>query len=184
MDAPAHGVLVTIIDLGLARMDADARGAHWTPLDPEIFEGEGDYQFDVYRMMRAHVGEHWVEFRPLTNVMVRPLSIFFLLLRDRANDQPASVQWLHYLVLKLLHAKRLRAPPATKVAERTCYECLKEAEGMLVRGLASVQAKRPRRRPRKTHAPGGGAGGGDGGAGPKSARELLAWAVSRGWVEP
>ena len=76
MDAPAHGVLVTIIDLGLARMDADARGAHWTPLDPEIFEGEGDYQFDVYRMMRMHNSDQWAEFRPLTNVMVSPPSPF------------------------------------------------------------------------------------------------------------
>ena len=83
MDDPAHGVLATVIDLGLSRMDAGGpRGVHWTPLDPEIFEGEGDYQFDVYRMMRAHAGDGWEEFRPLTNVMVRPVS-FSSLLRSR-----------------------------------------------------------------------------------------------------
>ena len=71
MDDPDHGVLVTIIDLGLARMDAHA-GVHWTPFDEETFEGEGDYQFDVYRMMRAHNGDEWTAFRPLTNVMVSP----------------------------------------------------------------------------------------------------------------
>ena len=73
MDDPDHGVLVTVIDLGLARMDShDATGAgvHWTPFDEETFEGEGDYQFDVYRMMRAHNGDCWQEYRPLTNVMV------------------------------------------------------------------------------------------------------------------
>ena len=73
MDDPDHGVLVTIIDLGLARMDAHdgtAAGVHWTPFDEEVFEGEGDYQFDVYRMMRTHNGDAWAEFRPLTNVMV------------------------------------------------------------------------------------------------------------------
>ena len=78
MDDPAHGVIATIIDLGLSRMDAGAdmdEGAqtHWTPFDAEIFAGEGDYQFDVYRMMRAHVDGAWAEFRPLTNVMVCPL---------------------------------------------------------------------------------------------------------------
>ena len=34
----------------------------------------GDYQFDVYRMMRAHIGKSakkWAVYRPLTNVMVR-----------------------------------------------------------------------------------------------------------------
>ena len=77
MDDPDHGVLVTVIDLGLARMDShDAAGAgvHWTPFDEETFEGEGDYQFDVYRMMRKHNGDRWNEFRPLTNVMVSPRS--------------------------------------------------------------------------------------------------------------
>jgi serine/threonine-protein kinase haspin len=45
MDDDSHGVQVTLIDLGLARMDAsDGSGReriHWTPLDEEIFEGEG-----------------------------------------------------------------------------------------------------------------------------------------------
>ena len=73
MDDPDHGVLVTVIDLGLARMDshdATSAGVHWTPFDEETFEGEGDYQFDVYRMMRTHNGDCWREYRPLTNVMV------------------------------------------------------------------------------------------------------------------
>ena len=73
MDDPDSGVLVTIIDLGLSRMDShDGVGGsvHWTPFDEETFEGEGDYQFDVYRLMRLHNGDEWEEFRPLTNVMV------------------------------------------------------------------------------------------------------------------
>jgi serine/threonine-protein kinase haspin len=73
MDAPAHGVGVTLIDLGLARMDAGGgtRDARWTAPEPETFDGTGEYQYDVYRMMRAHVGDDWAQFRPLTNVMVR-----------------------------------------------------------------------------------------------------------------
>lgn len=71
MDDDAHGVQATIIDLGLSRMDdgSDAK-VHWTPFDEEIFEGEGDCQFDVYRMMRAHIGDSWKAYKPLTNVMV------------------------------------------------------------------------------------------------------------------
>ena len=44
MDDLSHGVMATVIDLGLARMDADdAVGHHvrWTPFEEEIFEGEG-----------------------------------------------------------------------------------------------------------------------------------------------
>jgi len=32
----------------------------------------GDYQFDIYRLMRKHNGGRWADFRPLSNVMVRP----------------------------------------------------------------------------------------------------------------
>lgn len=66
MNDICHGVEATIIDLGLARMNG-GEGVHWTPFDVEIFEGEGDYQFDVYRMMKSGIGEGY---RPATNVMV------------------------------------------------------------------------------------------------------------------
>jgi serine/threonine-protein kinase haspin len=46
MDDLGHGVQVTIIDLGLSRMDAgDGSGGHrvqWTPFDEEIFMGKGE----------------------------------------------------------------------------------------------------------------------------------------------
>jgi len=77
MDDPSHGVETTIIDLGLARMDGGG-GVHWTPFDDEIFEGEGDYQFDIYRMMKGSVGE---EYRPITNVMVSDFAFYLLVFR-------------------------------------------------------------------------------------------------------
>ncbi|KAI0832634.1 hypothetical protein BC628DRAFT_1407066 [Trametes gibbosa] len=174
MDDVAHGVLVTIIDLGLARMDAhdseDAHCVHWTPFDDETFEGEGDYQFDVYRMMRTHNEDKWEDFRPLTNIM-----------------------WLHYLVLKLLHSKRLRAPAISRkstaasyaatpggFSERDCYECLKEMEALLAQCVAPVRA--PRKGRRKTHAPGKAGKTTGAGTGPASARGLVAVAIERGWV--
>lgn len=70
MDDYSSGVIATIIDLGLSRMDASPTEVHWTPFEPEVFEGEGDYQFDIYRMMRDHNGSSWREYKPLTNVMV------------------------------------------------------------------------------------------------------------------
>jgi serine/threonine-protein kinase haspin len=71
MDDPIHGVTVTIIDLGLSRMDNDDHDtALWTVFDEEVFMGDGDYQFDVYRMMRNHTLGAWQDFKPLTNVMV------------------------------------------------------------------------------------------------------------------
>ena len=103
-------------------------------------------------------------------------------------------QWLHYLALKLLHSKRLRAPAASRksvaptalpaFSERDCYECLKEIEALLAQCLAAAvkppQAARKGRR--KTQAPAKVGGGKAELAGPKSARELMQLAVERGWV--
>lgn len=45
MDHPVHGIEATVIDLGLARMEAEYEDGEldvrWTPFDEEIFEGEG-----------------------------------------------------------------------------------------------------------------------------------------------
>ena len=81
-----------------------------------------------------------------------------------------------------MQAKKLRAPPATKVAERAAHECLKEVEGVLALRLAGVKPpqKPARGRPRKTVAP----ARNDNVAGLTSAQELLSFAVERGWVLP
>lgn len=55
------------------------------------FDNAGDYQYDVYRMMREYNGSNWEEFNPITNTMVRFHSLFlgcltnsFFLLRSVA----------------------------------------------------------------------------------------------------
>ncbi|CUA67829.1 Serine/threonine-protein kinase haspin [Rhizoctonia solani] len=129
MDSHEHsGVQVTLIDLGLSRMDTHTHRVWFTELEPEIFEGEGDYQFDVYRMMKAHcLGSEpeettrWEDFRPLTNVM-----------------------WLHYLARQLLRAKGLRKPDSITSryhtvddveAEIRAFSCLVEVEKVLAASI-------------------------------------------------
>ncbi|EMD40955.1 hypothetical protein CERSUDRAFT_91707 [Gelatoporia subvermispora B] len=171
MDDVMHGVEATIIDLGLARMNSgEDDEIHWTPFDEAIFEGEGDYQFDVYRMMRVHNGGSWGEYRPLTNVM-----------------------WLHYLAMKLLNSKRLRSPTASKkntatissafYSEAECYQCLVEVEGLLGDCVAAFKAPTPTKKGRRktqalTRSPAVVRGG------PQCATEVLRLAIDRGWVAP
>ncbi|KAM7394252.1 hypothetical protein PAMP_021065 [Pampus punctatissimus] len=50
--------------------------------DEELFMGQGDYQFDIYRLMRQENGNNWSNYHPHTNVL-----------------------WLHYLCSKLLSMK-------------------------------------------------------------------------------
>jgi serine/threonine-protein kinase haspin len=70
LDDIRHGVKATIIDLGLSRMDADMEKVYWTPIDDEVFEGEGDYQFEVYRIMRELNRGGWGKYNPSSNVAV------------------------------------------------------------------------------------------------------------------
>ena len=83
MDDSSYSIMATIIDLGLARIDQGKVGSFWTPFDEEIFEGGGDYQYDVYRMMRESNSDDWESYHPLTNVMV---SAFFALLLYACAD--------------------------------------------------------------------------------------------------
>lgn len=51
-----HGVKVTIIDYSLSRMVYDGAVLYDNlARDEELFESQGDYQFDIYRLMRARV---------------------------------------------------------------------------------------------------------------------------------
>lgn len=77
------GILVTIIDFTLSYLRKDGCTI-FTNLSEDIslFTGEGDYQFDIYRLMKEHNGNNWDVFSPYSNVL-----------------------WLHYLLEKLLRGK-------------------------------------------------------------------------------
>jgi hypothetical protein len=52
----------------------------------------GDYQFDVYRMMKEYNGQSWEEYRPFTNVMVR---IVFTLVALRTHPKASVASLPH-----------------------------------------------------------------------------------------
>jgi hypothetical protein len=103
---------------------------------------------------------------------------------------------LHYLALKLLKAKGLRRPAARRTSlaphtpvppppEREAYECLVEVECMLSAVLAEHHAAL-RKKGRKSVAVGRKAGGGaavDVDSVLESARDVVKYAVARGWLD-
>ncbi|KAK7676876.1 hypothetical protein QCA50_020132 [Cerrena zonata] len=169
MDDNSHEVRATIIDLGLSRMgDGSGTDVHWTPFDEEIFEGEGDVQFEVYRMMRMHNGDDWKSYKPLTNVM-----------------------WLHYLTLKLLKSKKLRAPSVSRKSKSTtstavsleqdCHECLLDLEQILSEAVSGCKPQAaPKKSRRKTHAPSKSTPVVT--IGPQNAAQVLQLGKERGWL--
>ncbi|KAK9540186.1 hypothetical protein VZT92_002655 [Zoarces viviparus] len=77
------GVLVRIIDYSLSRLEIDGLTVSCDISNDEaLFMGRGDYQFDIYRLMRQENGNKWSNYNPHTNVL-----------------------WLHYLCSKLLSMK-------------------------------------------------------------------------------
>ncbi|KAI8611896.1 hypothetical protein BC830DRAFT_620306 [Chytriomyces sp. MP71] len=94
IQVPLEGVKVTIIDYTLSRCEHGDR-LYFNKMDDEsFFTGEGDYQFDIYRMMREETDGAWDAFFPKTNLM-----------------------WIGYLLYKLLKAKSL--PHAGSVAKQS-----------------------------------------------------------------
>ncbi|KAF8969432.1 hypothetical protein BDZ97DRAFT_243732 [Flammula alnicola] len=182
MDDASHGVQATVIDLGLSRMDAGDGGdgdlVHWTPFDQEVFMGEGDYQFDVYRIMKDLTGGAWEEFHPITN-------------------------WLHYLLQKLLYSKGIKPPPAPRrmkgtsetplppssaeasFSQKDCYDCLLDIDGWLGKAIAELAPENTKttlkgKGRRKTQAPAKAAAS----SGPARAGEIVAYGVKKGWIKP
>ncbi|XP_072319733.1 serine/threonine-protein kinase haspin [Eucyclogobius newberryi] len=77
------GVLVRIIDYSLSRLEIDELTVSCDiSNDEELFMGQGDYQFDIYRIMRQENSNEWSSYNPHSNVL-----------------------WLHYLCSKLLDMK-------------------------------------------------------------------------------
>ncbi|KAL1282446.1 hypothetical protein QQF64_001249 [Cirrhinus molitorella] len=75
-----RGVHVNIIDYSLSRLEIDGLTVSCDIAnDEELFMGQGDYQFEIYRLMKKENNNCWATYNPHSNVL-----------------------WLHYLADKLL----------------------------------------------------------------------------------
>ncbi|KAF9576336.1 hypothetical protein EC968_009310 [Mortierella alpina] len=86
---PTFGIVVQMIDFTLARVQGDKGNLIYMDLekDQDLFRGQGDYQFEIYRKMRKQIGKDWAASCPRTNLY-----------------------WLHYIADKLVNEKELDIP--------------------------------------------------------------------------
>lgn len=83
---PTCGLQVNIIDYTLSRLERDGIVVFCdVSRDEDLFSGEGDYQFEIYRLMRKENNNCWGEYHPYNNVL-----------------------WLHYLTDKILKQMTFR----------------------------------------------------------------------------
>lgn len=89
---PSEGIKVTIIDYTLSRMLCEGV-VLYNDLsnDEELFTAGGDYQFDIYRLMKGNLGNDWRRFEPFNNIL-----------------------WLHYIVDKLINGARYKNTKSRK----------------------------------------------------------------------
>ncbi|XP_028643063.1 serine/threonine-protein kinase haspin [Grammomys surdaster] len=84
---PTHGLQVSIIDYTLSRLERDGIVVFCDiATEEDLFTGEGDYQFEIYRLMRKENKNCWGEYHPYNNVL-----------------------WLHYLADKILNKMRFKS---------------------------------------------------------------------------
>ncbi|KAL3125410.1 hypothetical protein niasHT_002138 [Heterodera trifolii] len=76
IDVVSNGVRASIIDFSISRMTKKGGAFVFVDLcqNPGLFEQNGvskgcDYQYDVYKLMKAVVSEKWAKFWPQTNVL-------------------------------------------------------------------------------------------------------------------
>ncbi|KAM9033637.1 serine/threonine-protein kinase haspin-like [Sarcophilus harrisii] len=75
-----HGIHVNIIDYTLSRLEKDGLVVFCDlSQERELFQGQGDYQFEMYRLMKKRTRNRWAQYHPYSNVL-----------------------WLHYLADKVL----------------------------------------------------------------------------------
>ncbi|XP_076461813.1 uncharacterized protein LOC143294262 [Babylonia areolata] len=103
-----HGIHANIIDFTLSRLTKEGCTVFCDlATDDTLFEGKGDYQFDIYRMMKKENKNNWERFHPYTNVL-----------------------WLHYLCDKLIHHRHFQEtgrPHRESLKHlRQAYSCLLE----------------------------------------------------------
>lgn len=105
INVDTHGIFATIIDFTLSRMEFEGVVIYNDlASDPDLFNAQGDYQFEIYRQMKEKNG-----FVMVAIVCNSFLSGFSCFRDDWEHFEPASnVLWLHYILDKAIIGLRYK----------------------------------------------------------------------------
>ncbi|XP_037728566.1 putative serine/threonine-protein kinase haspin homolog isoform X2 [Drosophila subpulchrella] len=104
----SKGVNITIIDYTLSRITID-ECCYFNDLsnDEELFQASGDYQYDIYRMMRNELKNNWSLFSPKANIL-----------------------WLSYIIAKLMDSVKYKS--INSKVHRLHFNNLKELQSIIL----------------------------------------------------
>uniref|UniRef100_A0A671LWS9 Serine/threonine-protein kinase haspin n=1 Tax=Sinocyclocheilus anshuiensis TaxID=1608454 RepID=A0A671LWS9_9TELE len=113
-----RGVHVNIIDYSLSRLEIDGLTVSCDiSNDEELFMGQGDYQFEIYRLMKKENNNCWSTYNPHSNVL-----------------------WLHYLAEKLLSMNYKNKAQTNQ--QRTLKSALKSFQAEILSYPSATEALR------------------------------------------
>ncbi|XP_067260851.1 uncharacterized protein haspin isoform X1 [Chanodichthys erythropterus] len=111
-----RGVHVNIIDYSLSRLEIDGLTVSCDiSSDEELFMGQGDYQFEIYRLMKKENNNCWSTYNPHSNVL-----------------------WLHYLADKLLSMSYKNKAQSNQ--QRTLKSTLKSFQSEILNYPSATEA--------------------------------------------
>ncbi|XP_016145045.1 uncharacterized protein haspin [Sinocyclocheilus grahami] len=109
-----RGVHVNIIDYSLSRLEIDGLTVSCDiSNDEELFMGQGDYQFEIYRLMKKENNNCWSTYNPHSNVLWLHYLAEKLLSMNYKNKAQTNQQRTMKSALKSFQAEILRYPSAT-----------------------------------------------------------------------
>ncbi|KAI5607330.1 serine/threonine-protein kinase haspin isoform X2, partial [Silurus asotus] len=111
-----RGVHVNVIDYSLSRLEIDGLTVSCDIAnEEELFMGQGDYQFEIYRLMKKENNNCWTDYNPHSNVLwLHYLADKLLTMRYR-NKQQSSQQRALKSSLKSFHSEVLNFQSAKDV---------------------------------------------------------------------
>ncbi|XP_004524206.1 putative serine/threonine-protein kinase haspin homolog isoform X1 [Ceratitis capitata] len=115
---PTKGIKTTLIDYTLSRMTFD-NCCHYNDIscDEDLFSASGDYQFDIYRMMREALRNNWETFEPRTNIF-----------------------WISYIISKMIEGVKYKNT-RTKI-HTTYYSKLKNLFEIILNLKSAIECAR------------------------------------------
>ncbi|XP_051560961.1 uncharacterized protein LOC127445153 isoform X3 [Myxocyprinus asiaticus] len=110
-----RGVHVNIIDYSLSRLEIDGLTVSCDiSADDELFMGQGDFQFEIYRLMKKENNNCWSTYNPHSNVLWLYYLADKLLSMNYRNKVQSSHQKALKSTLKSFHSEILNYASATE----------------------------------------------------------------------
>ncbi|XP_042571969.1 uncharacterized protein haspin [Cyprinus carpio] len=110
-----RGVHVNIIDYSLSRLEIDGLTVSCDiSNDEELFMGQGDYQFEIYRLMKKENNNCWSTYNPHSNVLWLHYLADKLLSMNYKNKAQTNQQKMLKSALKSFQSEILSYPSATE----------------------------------------------------------------------